>query len=255
MAPDQTVSAQPHDEPMPQLETATREWLGVEPSTPAPEPASDASEHDPLALLAVLDLPELLLPDLFNANTLEVFQRMHIVLELDADRLDRHFELAQNFLSSQLGSPDEVAALMTFYRRYTEFELNQAVDPAPLWLEQPEDASAASALDEAKQEFRRAYFGRELADRVWGDALRDADHSRRVLALARDDAYGDDTALRAQLAQQLPDAPDEPAATNLPALNPALYITLVRNGEALLAMSDEERRRTVQAYRQETSAE
>lgn len=212
-------------------------------------------DDDALTLLATLDLPKLLLPELFNAQTLEVFQRMHIALDVDAEHLDRHFEMAQAYLSSQLENPEDIAALMAFYRRYTEFELSQSVEPATLWREQPQDADAAIALNEAKQEYRRAWFGRDIADQVWGDWLKEAAYHQRMLALVRDESYGDDTSLRAQMVQTLPDYLVEPGREDLTRLHPKMYVRLVRNGEALLTLPDQERQRTVQAYWQEIADE
>lgn len=223
-------------------------------ATTAPEP-DDSSEHDELTLLAVLDLPTLLLPDLFNDRTLEVFQRMHIALDVNAEQLDRHFDQAQAYLSSQLDNPEDVAALMAFYRRYTEFELSQALEPAPLWQEAPQDADAAIALSQAQQEYRRTYFGADIADRVWGASLQEADYHQRLLALIRDEAYGDDTSVRVQLVQQLMDDQTEADAADLTRINPAMYIKLVRNGEALLAMPDAARDEIIRAYWRETREE
>ncbi len=217
-----------------------------------------------LEILASLDLKALLLPDLFNHNTLDVAQRMFMALDANIENLNEHLLSAEVFLSSQLDNPADVASLMSFYRRFTEFELAQAIEPAPLWQEAPQDMAAAVALNEAKQEYRRNYFGRDIADRVWGPSLNDANYHQRMLALVRDDDFGDDTALRADLIKQLPNAqaelqvndaddPEEPG--DLARINPHMYIKLVRNGEALLAMDDDERRRMVQSFWRETAAE
>lgn len=210
--------------------------------------SEEASTHDQLALLAVLDLRSLLRPELFNKHTLEVFQRMHIALDADPENLDDHYDSAQAYLASQLEDTEEVDALMVFYRRYTEFELGQAVEPAPLWQEAPQNAEAAIALNEAKQEYLRSYFGADIADRVWGAALQDANYYQGMLAVVRDDSYGEDADLRAQLVSELPGAGIDHSGTDPARLNLSMYMALVRNGEALLAMSDEERHQAVQSY-------
>jgi len=209
--------------------------------------------NEPQDWFVGVELGALFKDSAINQHTLHISTIFQTKFSDSLENLNLHFRQVEKYLTTELmGDRAKIVDFLSFYRDFTEFTLEQNNDPQPLWLENPETIDATIRLNQAKQQYRRTVFGQDIADKVWGQELKNFEYKMSAMNIIRDDNYGAGMEIKNQLMAGLHAeywAEGEQSASEQQ--NTQFYIKLASYGDALLNMTNEERLEKINEFRSE----
>jgi lipase chaperone LimK len=137
---------------------------------------------------------------IINQDTVKYFKFLQ--REIKGENLEDHLKKVKDYLHSVIasGKADEMFAL---YQKFCAYEADLA-KKMQKWP-QPKDAADMVRYLESVQEYRREFFGAEVADTMWGIEVKGHEFNIRKGAIIHDpDLYGDEkerriSALKAEM--------------------------------------------------------
>ncbi|MGD0278935.1 MAG: lipase secretion chaperone [Smithella sp.] len=146
-----------------------------------------------------------------NSDTIKFFK--YLQTQISAGSLEDHFKEVEKYLHSIMDAKkaDEMFALYKKFCNY-EIELTNKVQKQP----QPKNAAEMLSYLDDIQDYRRKYFGAEIADAMWGIEVKGQEYSIRKGAIVNDATlYGTDkekriSALKDEMWGTGPDSVEDP---------------------------------------------
>jgi len=197
-----------------------------------------------------MNLNELFKDSVINEHTLRVTQMLQTKFSDNTEDIYSHYDQVGDYLNTQLDDEAKVDEFLIFYRKYTEYEIAQVIDPHSLWLETPGNPEEAIRLNNEKQQYQREVFGQEVADTLWGNETKIHEYKMKELEILRTDIYS------AQVKEQLINDLREQTfggenGQQDTDYNYQLYLKLAIYSDEFIGMPDEERDHKIREFRNE----
>lgn len=202
----------------------------------------------------IMSLRELFKDSIINKHTIKITDALRLKFGDSIDDMNTHFRQVEDFIRTQINDEAKVRDLMSFYSKYTKYEMDQVYDPHPLWMETPENPDAAIALNTHKQGYLRGIFGQDVADTLWGHEMKAYEYKMKELEILRENIYGAQVKeqLIADLRKEYFESDDTASEQNTPMdYDAQLYVKLAIYADELMAMTDEERNNKIREFRNE----
>ncbi len=198
------------------------------------------------------DLQELFKDSIINKHTINVIKMIQKRFNFSFNDINSHYKKVEEFLGTQFDDEAKVEDFYNFYKKYNEFEMAQINDSNSLWLKTPENPEEAISLTNEKQQYQREVFGYDVADTLWDEETKIHEYNMKILGILREDIYS--AQVKEQLIEELKaetfgdNGGERDTIENLKA---RLYVKLAIHSEDLMDMTDEERDRKIDEFKNE----
>lgn len=193
---------------------------------------------------------------IINENTISTVDTIRTKFSSSLDDFELHYSQVEAYINTQMNDASKAKEFLNFYIKYTNFENDLAFNPPSLWQENPENPEEAILLNNEKHNRKCDVFGKDVADKLWGNELKEYEYKMKELEILHDDSY---TAhekerlienLKTDLLEISSDNNDENQNETLPR-HDQLYIKLALYGNDLMSMTEDERNYKIREFRYE----